>query len=246
MITRPEDALHKSWLNRVLIEVADDKQLSQLLIFKGGTCASMLGYLNRFSIDLDFDIVTQGDPTQVTQLLQLLFSRLGLRVKNSSPQAPLFILGYPSLTSQRSTLKLSVSTELISSNQTQTSLFPEIDRYLSHQTVETMFAHKLVAVMNRYQRHASLAGRDIYDIHHFFLTEQSYLGAVIQARTQTTVVEYLTQLSQFIQTRFTQVIVDQDINLLLSSTQFQQIRKVLLPETISLLKQEAASLERCI
>ena len=55
-IIRPQDAYHKSQMLRLLIEVADDPFLVQELYFKGGTCASMLGYLDRFSIDLDFDL----------------------------------------------------------------------------------------------------------------------------------------------------------------------------------------------
>ena len=54
---RPEDILHKSQLNRLLIEIIDQPTLSQNLAFKGGSCASMLGYLDRFSVDLDFDVL---------------------------------------------------------------------------------------------------------------------------------------------------------------------------------------------
>jgi len=50
-----KDALHKAWLLRTLEAVADDVFLSQTLYFKGGTCASLLGWLPRFSVDLDFD-----------------------------------------------------------------------------------------------------------------------------------------------------------------------------------------------
>ena len=54
---RPEDILHKSNLHRLLMEVVDQPVLAQSLAFKGGTCAAMLGYLDRFSVDLDFDLV---------------------------------------------------------------------------------------------------------------------------------------------------------------------------------------------
>jgi predicted nucleotidyltransferase component of viral defense system len=54
---RPQDILHKSYLHRVLAEIVDHPVLSQALAFKGGTCAAMLGYLDRFSIDLDFDVL---------------------------------------------------------------------------------------------------------------------------------------------------------------------------------------------
>ncbi len=60
---RPEDIIHKSQLNRLLIEIIDRSALSQNLAFKGGTCAAILGYLDRFSVDLDFDVLNNADET---------------------------------------------------------------------------------------------------------------------------------------------------------------------------------------
>jgi predicted nucleotidyltransferase component of viral defense system len=55
LVLRLEDILHKSYLNRVLMEIIDRPVLAHNLAFKGGMCASMLGYLDRFSVDLDFE-----------------------------------------------------------------------------------------------------------------------------------------------------------------------------------------------
>lgn len=52
-----KQAIHKAWLYRLLAAIYDNQTLSGLLYFKGGTCAAMLGWLDRFSIDLDFDFV---------------------------------------------------------------------------------------------------------------------------------------------------------------------------------------------
>jgi len=41
---RPEELLHKSYLNRLLMEIIDRPVMAQSLAFKGGTCASMPGY----------------------------------------------------------------------------------------------------------------------------------------------------------------------------------------------------------
>ncbi|MEK7560763.1 MAG: nucleotidyl transferase AbiEii/AbiGii toxin family protein [Patescibacteria group bacterium] len=54
-LPHPKDAAHKAWLYRILSGVYDNAVLAKLLYFKGGTCAAMLGYLDRFSVDLDFD-----------------------------------------------------------------------------------------------------------------------------------------------------------------------------------------------
>jgi predicted nucleotidyltransferase component of viral defense system len=49
-----KDAIHKAWLYRILEAIADDQRLASVLFFKGGTCASSK-WLNRLSVDLDFD-----------------------------------------------------------------------------------------------------------------------------------------------------------------------------------------------
>lgn len=48
-------------MNRLLIEIVDQPVLAHNLVFKGGTCAGMLGYLDRFSVDLDFDLRNNFD-----------------------------------------------------------------------------------------------------------------------------------------------------------------------------------------
>jgi hypothetical protein len=103
-----------------------------------------------------------------------------------------------------------------------------------------MFANKLVAVTDRYAQHASIAGRDIYDIHHFFVQGYTYYGPVIQERTGLSPGEYLGELVGFIKKHVNQRIIDEDLNSLLPQRQFQQVRKILLPETLALLERERA------
>ena len=57
ILPQPKDAVHKAWLYRILSGIYENAELANTLYFKGGTCAAMLGYMDRFSIDLDFDFV---------------------------------------------------------------------------------------------------------------------------------------------------------------------------------------------
>ena len=63
ILPNKKDAMHKAWMFRVLRAVADDAHLTKALVFKGGTCASMRDFLDRFSVDLDFDYVGNADET---------------------------------------------------------------------------------------------------------------------------------------------------------------------------------------
>jgi predicted nucleotidyltransferase component of viral defense system len=235
---RPEDILHKSHLQRLLMEIIDHPLLAQSLAFKGGTCAAMLGYLDRFSVDLDFDTIREPDPMELRYAFRQVFGQLGFTITLEFDKAIFFQLRYASNSGKRSILKVSASSTRVHTNQYKVQYFPEIDRLINSQTIETMFANKLVAVTDRYTQHKTIAGRDIYDVHHFFVQGYSYNGAVIQERTGLSPEEYFKQLFEFIKTHVNQTIINEDLNPLLPNQQFQNIRKILLPETLSFLSRE--------
>ena len=240
---RPEDILHKSYLNRLLMEIVDRPILAHNVAFKGGTCATMLGFLDRFSVDLDFDILKNADEAVLRNEFHQVFDYLGFKIAGEFDKVLFFQLRYPSNPGRRNTLKVSGSILVVKSNQYKVQYFPEIDRLMNSQTIETMFANKLVAVTDRYELHQTIAGRDIYDIHNFFIHGYSYHAPVIQERTGLKPLEYIEKLIDFIKNRVTQTTINEDLNSLLPSNRFQQIRKILLPETISLLAREQKRLE---
>ena len=67
--------LHKVWMYRVLTSIVDTPESAKVLRFKGGTCAAMRGLLNRFSVDLDFDIVAEKKSCQNFVKFINLFSK---------------------------------------------------------------------------------------------------------------------------------------------------------------------------
>lgn len=239
---RPDDILHKSYLHRLLMEIVDQPILAQSLAFKGGTCAAMLGYLDRFSVDLDFDALEGADEPLLRTLFHEVIDRLGLTITLEFPKVLFFQLRYPSSPGKRSTLKVSASNLVVRSNQYKVQYFPEIDRLVNSQTIETMFANKLVAITDRHRQHKTIAGRDIYDIHHFFVQGFTYNEAVIQERTGLPVGDYFAELIEFIKGSVTQTLINEDLNSLLPNQQFQSIRKILIPETLSLLSAEKSKL----
>jgi predicted nucleotidyltransferase component of viral defense system len=220
------------------MEIVDQPLFAQTLAFKGGTCAAMLGYLDRFSVDLDFDNVAHADEAAMRIAFHQVFDGLGFTVKLEFDQVLFFQLRYPSGIGKRNTLKISVSNLWVKANQYKVQYFPEIDRLINSQTIETMFANKLVAITDRYTQHKTIAGRDIYDIHHFFVQGYGYQDAVIRERTGVSVREYFSKLIEFIQENFNQTIINEDLNSLLPLKQFQQVRKILIPETLAMLARE--------
>ena len=206
----------------------------------------MLGFLDRFSVDLDFDLLQIDNSPNIRQGLNKLFAYLELEIVRQSKKSLLFELRYKTTQGKRNLLKLSVIDPKITSNVYQVQYFAEIDRLINSQTIESMFANKLVAVMDRYMLYGKIAGRDIYDIHHFFTQSYCYGAKIIEDRTGNRVEVFLHTLLVFIRDTVTQKVLSEDLNMLLPNNIFQQIRKVLLPETIHLLTQEQKTLAQAI
>lgn len=239
---RPQDAIHKMRLLRLLTEILDDTLLSRNLYFKGGTAASMLGFLDRFSVDLDFDIKRDYPGTQIRKRLYEIFKKQDLQIITQSKSTLFFNLKYPSAARSRNSIHLSIIEDYPKSNEYKSFYLPEIDRTAYCQTIETMFANKLVALTDRYNKYKTLAGRDIYDIHHFFMKGYRYNDNVISERTGLSAKEYLQKLIGFIQKNISHTVINEDLNSLLPYDEFMKIRKTLISEIHIFLRDEIARL----
>lgn len=238
------DATHKAWLYRVLIAILDNNKLHDLY-FKGGTAAAMAGWLDRFSVDLDFDYLGDLDKLSIIrQELKKVFKDLGLEIKDESKKVPQFFLKYPNKKeNERNTLKIDIVCPVPKANKYAPIKLRDIERVVICQDIDTMFANKLVAIIDRFKKNQSLAGRDIYDIHHFFLNAYSYNQAVIVERTGLTVLDFFKELEVFISDKINLTVLDQDLNSLLPYNRFKQLRKTLKAETLMFIKDEIKRLE---
>jgi len=244
LLPKPKDALHRAWLLRVLAELYGDAYLSQKLLFKGGTCAALRGQLDRFSVDLDFDCsAKQSELALLRKKMEGIFEKLGLEIKDKSKNVPQYFLRYPSKNNERNTIKIDITLPPVKANAYEKVRIDEIDKIVTCQTIETMFANKLVALIERWEKNNSIAGRDLYDIHHFFLQGFRYSVDVIVERRKATVATFFQQLIDFIEKRVTATIIDQDLNTLLEHGQFQKIRKSLKHETVMFLKNELHNIQ---
>jgi len=245
MITlNSQDSAHKAWLYRVLVAIVDNKNLAHLY-FKGGTAAAMAGYLDRFSVDLDFDFVgAETDIADIRRELKKIFKDLGLEIKDESTKVPQYFLKYPTKdSSSRNTLKIDITFPAPSANIYEPIKLNDINRIVMCQNIATMFANKLVAAVDRFERNNSIAGRDIYDIHHFFFNGYKYNTQVIKERTGLSLIEFFKNLETFIDKHISETILDQDLNPLILYERFRQIRKTLKAETLMFLAEEINKLK---
>ncbi|MDO9231197.1 MAG: nucleotidyl transferase AbiEii/AbiGii toxin family protein [bacterium] len=239
-----KDAEHKAWMFRLLSALFDDAFLSTVLYFKGGTCAAMRGFLDRFSVDLDFDYISEKEEIKkVQEKMEEIFQKLGLEIKDKSRNVPQYFLKYPTSASGRNTLKIDICFPVPQFNQYESAQLEEIDRIVNCQTRETMVANKLVALINRFEKNGRIAGRDVYDVHYFFWNGFRYDAKIIEDIRKCSIEKFFEDLVVFVEDKITQEIIDQDLNMLLSNDNFQMIRKILKQETLMMLRDELARIK---
>lgn len=170
--------------------------------------------------------------------MRKIFQKLNLKIDQKSQKTLFYVLKYQAKPGLRNTLKLSIIDQALKSNNYETFYLPEIDRFAIYQTKETMFANKLVAVIERYKKYKTVAGRDIYDIHHFFLQGYGFNDEVIVERTGKKPKDYLKKLLEFIEKKVNEKVIGEDLSFLLPYEKFKKIRRVLKREVIMMLKDE--------
>ncbi|MBU3942523.1 nucleotidyl transferase AbiEii/AbiGii toxin family protein [Patescibacteria group bacterium] len=237
-------AFHKAQLYRLLTELLDNSEIAPNIFFKGGTCSTMLGFLDRFSVDLDFDLKKGVSKDKLRKELYKVFKGLDLTVKDESKKALQFFLKYQAPEQQRNIIKLEIIDSSFVTIDYASQFLKEIDRMAICQTIESIFANKLVALTDRYKRRKTIAGRDLYDIHYFFLKGFDYKKEVIEERTGKSLILYLKELRKFIEKNITQEIINQDLNFLLPYEKFNTIRKTLKTEVLMFLKDEIETLTK--
>lgn len=223
-------------MQKLLISIIDDQFISQNVYFKGGTCAEMSGFLDRFSIDLDFDIKNKVDKKKFMLHLDKIIAGSDLTDQTKNRKSLFFNFKYIAPKMHRNTLKLSFFDGFPKSNSYEARFLPEIDRVVNCQTIETMFANKLVAPTDRYKKHKKVVGRDVYDIHYFFSQGYKFKEEVIKERTGLNTGEYIKSLISLLDKKLTEKDITEDLNMLLPLEKFKKIRKTLKNDTLIYLR----------
>lgn len=177
---------------RILKDIYSDPDMATLLGFKGGTAAFLLYGLPRFSVDLDFDLLSDTDEAR-----SLVFERLGKVVGKYGEVKDAQV--------KRWTIFFAVSYGVgeyqvkVEVNMRKTGATYGLRNYLGLPllvtTKESMFAAKLVALMGR-KRYVA---RDLYDVHFFLKEGWDIDPEVLRAYGFGSVSEYLSECVGFVE-----------------------------------------------
>lgn len=211
-VPRKSEIPHKIAMYELLDGLLSNPLIANNLCFKGGTCASMLGCLDRFSVDLDFDLPDRSEKEAVREEIYKVIDKLRFEVKDESRKYLQFFLKYRDIPNKRNTLKLEITDKVSKMNEYKEFHLVEIGRYCRAQTIETMFANKLVALKGRFEDRGSVAGRDVYDIYHFFNEGFGINEGVIEERTGKSLSDYARELISFVEDEITEKILREDLN----------------------------------
>ncbi|EKD44038.1 MAG: hypothetical protein ACD_72C00019G0003 [uncultured bacterium] len=180
---------HQLIMGRILRDIYADTSIASLLGFKGGTCGYFFYGLPRFSVDLDFDLLKAADDStqkQVFEIVEKILTKYG-EIKDSCLKryTIFFLLSYGDADHN---IKFEVNVRLL---MPDIIVYYELKEYLGISMLvgkkDYLFASKLAALTLR----NDTAMRDIYDIWYFANNHWDIDAAVIRARTNKTIKEYL-------------------------------------------------------
>lgn len=226
-----EISTHYTYLYNILRDIASDKELSPLLLFKGGTSLMFFYDLPRFSVDLDFTLIDKEQEQLVYDRLLDITSKYGEIVGNNLGFfGPKVVLSYGR---GEWNLKIEVSNRYWGE---QPNILMLDGFSLNVMSLSDMYAHKLIALEER----TGVATRDIYDICFFEQKEVFPNEEIIMKRKGRSLLEQLTVdiqiLEEFPENRILSALAP-----LLAPDEIKWARSHLLPQTISSLRRRASA-----
>jgi predicted nucleotidyltransferase component of viral defense system len=165
---------HKTILFQILKDIYSDTRIAPFLGFKGGTAALLFYGLDRFSVDLDFDLLDEDQEEIVFEQVTNIVEKYGtIREANRKRFGIFYVLSYGDKARH---IKVEI-------NRRQFGSRYEIKTYLGVSMLvmipEDVFAHKLVAMHERIGK----TSRDIYDVW-FFLRQRFPINReIVQERS---------------------------------------------------------------
>ena len=233
---------HKKIMLSILADISKDPELSVNLGFKGGTCCYFVYGLDRFSVDLDFDLLDVEKKDLVLKKMDELLKKYGTTKKESKESR--VKLKY---SDDSSALKIDISSrdELNRLNSYEiTDIVSGVPLNILKQ--EDMFAHKLVAIKDRFENRSAnkiIANRDIYDINFFFNKNWGINYEIVALRRKKDAKLYFKELMEFIKKNVDNKNILDGIGALVSDEKRKWVKNELKNEVIKQLAIQIKSME---
>lgn len=217
---------HKTILFQILKDIYSNTNIAPFLGFKGGTATLMFYNLDRFSVDIDLDLLDESKEDEVFIEVVEIVKKYGVLKESYRKRLNLFFL--ISYEDKSHNIKIEINRRNFGSKY-------EIKTYLgvSMQVMipEDMFAHKLMAMHER----ISKTSRDVYDVWFFLSNRFPINKEIIEKRSGMLFNQLLNKCIQQLEKLNNRRILD-GLGELLTPSQKDWAKAKLKEETISLLK----------
>ena len=180
-----DTAKHKNILIKILKDIYTDATISPILGFKGGTAAAFFYELDRFSVDLDFDLLDGDKEDYVFERVKAILESYGkLKEARKKRFNLLYILAYEDKDRNAQNIKVEINRREFGSQYSVESLLG-----ISMQVMvkEDMAAHKLCAMYERIGK----TNRDIFDMQFFLSHDWPVNKRIIKERMDVSYAEFL-------------------------------------------------------
>lgn len=217
---------HKYFLMQILKDIYADIELSNWLGFKGGTALMFFYDLPRFSVDLDFDLLSPDKQSVVFEKVHNIILKYGV-VHDEAQKffGPLIVLDY-GLGERK--LKVEVSNRMFENRYELKNL---LGFNVKVMVESDMFAHKLCAMLDR----GAMTNRDIFDTW-FFMQRQTPLNKnIVEFRMNIPLVQHIENCIKYLEEKKNKRLLD-GLGELMDTELKQFVRTKLREEVISLLK----------
>lgn len=219
-------SVHKTILFQILKDLYSDTTIAPFLGFKGGTAAFMFQGLDRFSVDLDFDLLDKNKEEYVFEQVRNIVKKYGTLKESYKKRFNLFFL--LSYEDKAHNIKVEI-------NRRQYGSKFEIKTYLGISMMvmvpDDMFAHKLMAMYERIGK----TSRDIYDVW-FFLQHRFPINKEIVEKRSGIPIKVLAKKCIEKLTKMNNKNILVGVGELLTASQKDWAKVKLREETITLLK----------
>lgn len=161
----------------ILKDIYSDPEIGPILGFKGGTAANLFYKLDRFSVDLDFDLLDISKSNTVFELVSDLLKNYGkLKRVDKKRNGFVYILDYSEKVSGSQNVKVEINLRNFGSKYLILSYLGIPMKVMER---EDMAANKMVAFYERIGK----ANRDIYDTWFFLVNNWPVNEKLIEQRT---------------------------------------------------------------
>lgn len=217
---------HKTILFQILKDIYSDTSIAPFLGFKGGTAALMFYNLDRFSVDLDFDLLSEDKEDIVFERVEKIIQKYGvLREVYKKKYNLFYLLSYEQ---KAQNIKVEI-------NRRQFGSRYEVKTYLGVSVLvmkpEDMFAHKIMAMHERIGK----TSRDIYDVWFFLKNRFPINKEIVEQRAKMPFNDLINVCIKQLETVNNRKILN-GVGELLTEGQKNWVRIHLREETIALLK----------